>query len=97
MNARTWDVEGSRRDRDREQLAAGRINTITPRSILIIGSTNQLDDFDKKNAFELLRGSLKTPDLMTFDELYERAKYIVAQTGQTEKQEDEITDDDIPF
>jgi hypothetical protein len=97
VNARTWDVEGSRRDRDREDLAAKRVNTITPRSILIIGSTNQLEGFDKKNAFELLRGNLRNPDLITFDELYERAKYIVAQTEQAEISEAEITEEDIPF
>ncbi|MGH9495335.1 MAG: Shedu immune nuclease family protein, partial [Candidatus Sulfotelmatobacter sp.] len=87
VNSRTWDVEGSNRERDREVLSAKRINTITPRSILIIGSTADLSDFDKKNAFELLRRDLRNPDIITFDELYYRAKYIVAQTGQPQEKE----------
>jgi hypothetical protein len=97
VNPRTWDTEGSHRERDREKLAAMRINTISPRSILVIGNTEQLDSFDKKNAFELLRANLRSPDIITFDELHERAKYIVEQTGPPETQRSEITDEDIPF
>jgi hypothetical protein len=78
-------------------LAADHISTITPRSILVIGNTGELDDFDKRNAFELLRCNLRNPDIVTFDELYERAKYIVAQTVQPAEESTEITDDDIPF
>jgi hypothetical protein len=99
VNGRTWDTEGSRRDRDRELLATDHINTITPRSILVIGNTCELDNFDKRNAFELLRRELKNPDIVTFDELEERAKYIISQTpaeGLTDS-ESEITDEDIPF
>lgn len=84
VNARTWDKEGSERERDREKLSKEKINTITPRSILIIGHTGQLDLFDKKNAFELFRTSTHNPDIITFDELYERAGYIVG-TGRTKK------------
>jgi hypothetical protein len=99
VNGRTWDSEASRTDRNRELLASDHINTITPRSILVIGNTCELDDFDKKNAFELLRRELKNPDIITFDELEERAKYIVSQTpaeGPAES-EAELTDEDIPF
>lgn len=77
VNARTWDKEGSERERDREKLSKERINTITPRSILIIGHTAQLDSFDKKNSFELFRTNTHNPDIITFDELFERASYIV--------------------
>jgi hypothetical protein len=100
VNGRTWDTEGSKRERDRELLAADHINTITPRSILVIGNTCELDDFDKKNAFELFRRELKNPDVITFDELEERAKYIVSQTpaeGPLEDVEEKLTDGDIPF
>lgn len=97
VNGRTWDTEGSKRERDRELLAADHTNTITPRSILVIGHTEQLSDFDKKNAFELLRRNLRSPDIMAFDELYERAKYIVAQTFPSTVEPTEITEDDIPF
>lgn len=53
-----------------------------PRSFLVIGN---LDEFqtehgvnkDKFKSFELFRRSLKWPEVLTFDELYARAKFIV--------------------
>lgn len=52
------------------------------KSFLVIGS---LDEFigehganeDKLRSFELLRKNINTPEIITFDELYERAKFIV--------------------
>jgi Domain of unknown function (DUF4263) len=67
VNSRTWDVEGSRRERDRAKLAAARINTISPQSILVIGCGDQLQDFDNRNSFELFRRDLRNPDIITFD------------------------------
>lgn len=97
VNSRTWDVEGSKRERDYAELVHDRTNTITPRAVLVIGSTDLLTGFDKKNAFELLRRNLRNPDIITFDELYERAKYIVAQTESSSEEQPEIPDEDIPF
>lgn len=97
VNSRTWEVEGSRRERDQVELAAERTNTITPRAVLVIGSTESLNDLDRRNAFELLRRNLRNPDIITFDELYERAKYIVAHTESQEPRSTEIKDEDIPF
>ena len=53
-----------------------------PKSYLVIGS---LDEFktengvnqDKLRSFELLRKNTANPEIITFDELYERARYIV--------------------
>jgi len=55
-----------------------------PKSFLIIG---KLDEFkndngvnsDKYRSFELFRRNIVSPEIITFDELYERAKYIVSQ------------------
>ena len=55
-----------------------------PKSYLVIGS---LDEFknengvnkDKYRSFELYRKNVTNPEIITFDELYERAKYIVHQ------------------
>lgn len=58
-----------------------------PKSFLIIG---KLDEFqnehgvnsDKYRSFELFRKNIFTPEIITFDELYERAKFIVdSQAG----------------
>lgn len=53
-----------------------------PRSILIIGSLAQFQTENGPNAqkfrcFESFRRNLKSPEIVTFDELYERAKFIV--------------------
>lgn len=53
-----------------------------PKSYLVIGS---MDEFvsengvnkDKLRSFELLRKNTTNPEIITFDELYERAKFIV--------------------
>jgi len=52
--------------------------SIQPKSYLIIGSTNELKDYDDKIAcFELYRRNLAAPEVITFDELFHRAKCIV--------------------
>lgn len=53
-----------------------------PRSYLIIGSLKQFSgdhgvNLDKLRSFELLRRNIVNPEVVTFDELYERAKFIV--------------------
>lgn len=54
-----------------------------PRSFLVIGSLSEFHtahgiNEEKYSSFELFRRSLKSPEVVTFDELLERAKYIVA-------------------
>ena len=59
----------------------------TPRSFLIIGS---LSDFggkhgineEKYSSFEMFRRNLNNPEIITFDELYERARHIVEATSK---------------
>ena len=56
-----------------------------PKSYIVIGSLSEFkSDFgineDKFSSFELFRQSQMNPDIITFDELYERAKYIVEST-----------------
>ena len=53
-----------------------------PKSYLVIGSMNEfVSDHgvnkDKLRSFELLRKNTTNPEIITFDELYERAKFIV--------------------
>jgi hypothetical protein len=54
-----------------------------PRSFLLIGSLTEFQgkvdiNEDKFSSFELFRRSLSAPEILTFDELFERAKHIVA-------------------
>ncbi|MCP9230512.1 DUF4263 domain-containing protein [Mesorhizobium sp. LMG 17147] len=61
------------------------VHSYQPRSYLIIGSlaefrTNQGINHEKFASFELLRRHTRQPEIITFDELLERAKFIVAKT-----------------
>ena len=53
-----------------------------PKSYLVIGSMQEFTtedgvNKDKLRSFELLRKNTVNPEIITFDELYERAKFIV--------------------
>lgn len=53
-----------------------------PKSYLIIGSLSEfLTDFgvneDKFSSFEIFRRNIYSPEILTFDELYERAKFLI--------------------
>lgn len=53
-----------------------------PKSYLVIGSMSEfISDYgvnkDKLRSFELLRKNTVNPEIITFDELYERAKFVV--------------------
>ena len=53
-----------------------------PKSFLIIGSHHEFEseygiNEEKYSSFELFRKNMFNPEIITFDELYERAKYIV--------------------
>ncbi|MBP6945359.1 DUF4263 domain-containing protein [Patescibacteria group bacterium] len=74
-NCRTWDVSGSRQEENLEHLK--NTYTVEPKAILVVGNSNELDSHAKRTSFELFRRNLHNPDLLTFDELYERAKFIV--------------------
>jgi hypothetical protein len=52
--------------------------TVEPRSFLIVGNTSELMGNDDKIAcFELYRRNIRSPEILTFDELLYRARYIV--------------------
>lgn len=76
----SWFRDGSRTDENRDTLENQDIYTFEPKGILIIGNTNQLDNREKLNTFEQFRKNLFNPQILTFDELYERAKFIVENT-----------------
>lgn len=58
------------------------IFTYQPRSFLVVGSltefqTEQGINIDKYRSFELFRRNTSRPEIITYDELYQRAKFIV--------------------
>jgi hypothetical protein len=59
---------------------------IRPRSIVVIGNLEEFQtDYGinepKYRSFELFRRQVVAPEILTFDELYERAHFIVESTA----------------
>ena len=57
------------------------IHTCQPQGILIIGNTKELMTGAQKQSFERFRQNLHNPKIITFDELYKRAEYIVGKNN----------------
>lgn len=58
----------------------------SPQSYLVVGNLSEFVadhgvNQDQFRSFELFRRNTHSPDIITFDELYERAKFIVRQSG----------------
>ena len=81
VNCRKWESEGSRLEQNIESLHDENVFTVSPKGILVIGNTDQLTDHDRRVSFELFRRSIVNPEIITFDEVHERAKYIVQNTS----------------
>jgi hypothetical protein len=81
-NSRTWETEGSRREDDQEMLSRQGIHTVSPRSILIFGNTQQLSTPSKVRSFQLFRTHLSGTDILTFDEVLARARFIVREGNE---------------
>ena len=92
-NCAEWEINGSRSDQNRDTLPD--IHTVSPKGIVIIGRSSQLNDRSKRNSFERYRRSLHNPEIITFDELYERAKFIIGEI--TPKEPDPFEDFEFPF
>jgi len=80
--------------------------TIDPKTILIIGHTEQFngnnkEDLIKRKTFELYRRNSRNIEMITYDELLDRAKFIVSDTKSVENIEQvehiEPVEDDLPF
>lgn len=64
--------------------------TLDPKSILIIGSDSQFEGTEKikqikLRTFELFRRDSRNIEILTYDELYERAKFIVSHSPKEDK------------
>ena len=77
MASRTWVTEGSRAEANRERLETEGIETYEPKAILVLGDLQELDTLAKRRSFELFRRNLHNPEILTYDEVLERARYLV--------------------
>lgn len=76
-----WSIKSQTTQYDKERKPINQ-KTYDPKTILLIGNSNQfsgndLDQVIKAKTFELYRRNLKDIEIVTFDELYERANFIV--------------------
>jgi len=82
VNSKTWN----RKSQDKENakiLETQNIFTVEPKGILVIGNTSEFQNHESKLCcFEVFRRNLHNPEVLTFDELYERAKFIVKNQDQ---------------
>jgi len=55
---------------------------VEPRAFLVVGNTSELGGNDDKiTCFELYRRNVRSPEILTFDELLYRARYIIENLG----------------
>lgn len=72
-----WGTNATREIYDYEQ--ENNLTTAKPKGILVVGNTAELDSSDKKRSFELFRKGLNQVDIITYDELLQRAHFIVGK------------------
>ncbi len=81
-NLKNWYGKIQVKNKKTGELTGEEVFNFQPKSFLVIG---KLDEFigkygvneDKYRSFELFRKNINSPEIITFDELYERAKFIV--------------------
>jgi hypothetical protein len=76
-NIAIWEKDGSRQDDNKDRFETENIFTVKPKGIIVIGSLSQLDTRSKRETFQRFRKSIHGIDIITFDELFQRAKFIV--------------------
>lgn len=85
--------------RDEDGFTIDRVEVCRPRSILIIGSLDQFTRDGQLNrpmfeSFERFRRSLREPEIVTFDELHQRASTILALTAEPNQSAAQEPDDE---
>lgn len=74
----------------------GHLYAVDPRSYLIVGNLSELaGNGDKVTCFELYRRNIRAPEIITFDELFHRAKCIIENISGPVMPD--LNDEDIPF
>lgn len=79
-NISTW-LERSKLPDNMDRLEGEQIYTVQPKGIIVIGTLKLIADVrSKRDTFERFRKSIHGVEILTFDELLHRARYIVDQT-----------------
>lgn len=91
-NCKSWQKDAE--DLKNKELINEEIYTVMPKGILLIGHTKEFDNnIEQLTTFKLFRKGLNNVEILTYDELLERAKFI---TGHDEEDNIETeTDEDF--
>lgn len=82
-NLHRWEHRGAEEPENRDLLEGRRIYTVKPKGIIVIGLLRSLaSPRSKRETFQRFRQSVHGIEILTFDEVYERAKFIVEQTDR---------------
>ncbi len=84
-NIDIWDKQGSRQPENVDEFEKKNIFTVQPKGIIVIGQLSQLDSRSKRETFQRFRKSIHGIDILTFDELLNRAKFIVDEKAEDKK------------
>lgn len=95
VNCKSW--QKSAEDIVNKELIENKIYTVRPKGILVIGNTSEFEnDIEKITSFELFRQSINNVEIVTFDELCERAKFIIGNLNEN-KDDNENEENEYPF
>jgi len=71
-----WALRGYLHPANQDRLE--KIYTVKPQAIIVVGSLDQVkDNRTRWETFQMFRKSIHGVEIITFDELYERARFIV--------------------
>jgi hypothetical protein len=73
-----------------------KFETFDPKCVILTGNTEELDEEGKIGAYELFRSQLKNVEIITYDELFEKAKALLELLAE-KVEEEESQEDDIDF
>ncbi len=76
-NIDIWDKYGSQKVDNIDKLEKENVFTVQPKGIIVVGQLSQLDNRSKRDTFQRFRKSIHGIDILTFDELLNRARFIV--------------------
>lgn len=75
-NCKSWQRRSI--EPENSDLISEHIHTVNPKGLLVLGHTSQFENNREKiETFENYRRNISNPEIITFDELFERAKFIV--------------------
>tara|TARA_B110000858_G_scaffold171420_1_gene201906 strand:+ start:77 stop:610 length:534 start_codon:yes stop_codon:yes gene_type:complete len=95
-NCKSWQKRAE--ELDNRGLMNDGIFTVSPKGILLIGNTSEFDNnLEQITTFELFRKGLNNVEILTYDELLERARFILGQSNNQNLESVENDDDDLPF